>query len=778
MPADPPTRDEICEGFIDAVNFELYPFQEEAILAWFEAEGGVLIEAPTGMGKTLIAETAVYEALVTGKQLYYTTPLIALTDQKLVELQDRAEAWGFPRESVGLLTGNRSENPDAPVKVVVAEILLNHLLSPEASFGQVSAVVMDEFHYFNDRERGVVWELSLVLLPAHVRLMLLSATVGNALDFVIWLREQHGRRLTLVRTNERKVPLEYDWVGDKLLTEQLVEMAAAGEGDGSGNGNGDGARTPALVFCFSRDECWELAERLKGLPLIPKSTRVLIEEQMKDAGEGLEKGIASKLRMMLIRGVGVHHAGVLPRYRNLVERLFLARLIPVVVCTETLAAGINLPARSVVLRTLLKGKPKEKKLLPASGAHQMFGRAGRPQFDDRGFVFAMAHEDDVKIQRWKEKFDQLPTGSKDPGILKARKALERKRPSRRKTEQYWSETQFQSIIDAGPAKLRSVSMIPYRFLVYLLSNDPDLGAVRRFLAKRFNSTERLKGFEKQLDAMVDNLAAMGYLHREGEEGRTAAHLVEGEGEPGSTGPSEAEGTPDEQEQAPRSDALVLHESLPEIFAFRSVHPLYGNWLARQLAPASLVEKRLALESMLELPWRIARKAEVPMDLEPGPLEQNVLSPLMISMGVIVAKTPAMLEAEAKERAERVHSWQWDDDDPPPPSFAEMLVTAFEAELPYPEGLRAQTKWVSGGIADTGGDFARFVASRDLGKHEGLVLRHLLRLVILAGEFASRTGDPDYEILAAEAREASQRVDPTYSERFLENEALARDLIKA
>ncbi len=151
-------RSDIWSRFLDTLTYDPYPFQEEALLAWFEAEGGVLVSAPTGMGKTLIAEAAIYEALVSGQRLYYTTPLIALTDQKFREFQDKAEVWGFRRDDIGLITGNRRVNPDARVRVVVAEILLNHLLSSEERFEDVSGVVMDEFHYFNDMERGIVWD--------------------------------------------------------------------------------------------------------------------------------------------------------------------------------------------------------------------------------------------------------------------------------------------------------------------------------------------------------------------------------------------------------------------------------------------------------------------------------------------------------------------------------------------------------------------------------------------------------------------------------------------
>ncbi|UCC31482.1 MAG: DEAD/DEAH box helicase, partial [Phycisphaerales bacterium] len=143
-------RGEICSRFLDAVEYELYPFQEEALLAWFESEAGLLVTVPTGMGKTLIAEAAIFEALHAGQRLYYTTPLIALTDQKFREFQDRAESWGFPRQEIGLITGNRRVNPDARIRIVVAEILLNHILAGQEQLDDVSSVVMDEFHYFND----------------------------------------------------------------------------------------------------------------------------------------------------------------------------------------------------------------------------------------------------------------------------------------------------------------------------------------------------------------------------------------------------------------------------------------------------------------------------------------------------------------------------------------------------------------------------------------------------------------------------------------------------
>src|SRR4051795_8286281 len=260
-----PSRDEIVLEYLERLRYAPYPLQEEALYAWAACEDGLLLSAPTGTGKTLVAEAAVYEGLRTGKGVYYSTPLIALTDQKLLELQDTVARWGFARDRVGLVTGHRTVNPDAPIKVVVAEVLLNRLLHPEAfDFSQVGAVVMDEFHNFNEPQRGIVWELALSLLPKDVRVMLLSATVGSAAMFVNWMARSLNRNVTLVEGTERRVPLHFHWIGDELLPDFMERIA---------QGTDDQRRTPALVFCFDRNVCWDTAEVLRGKDLFAEGQR-------------------------------------------------------------------------------------------------------------------------------------------------------------------------------------------------------------------------------------------------------------------------------------------------------------------------------------------------------------------------------------------------------------------------------------------------------------------------------------------------------------------------
>src|SRR6476660_559583 len=221
-----PSRDELMLEYLERLPYAPYPIQEEALYAWAACDQGILLSAPTGTGKTLVAEAAVYEGLRTGKSVYYSTPLIALTDQKLLELQDTVARWGYERDRVGLVTGHRTVNPNAPIKVVVAEVLLNRLLHPEVfDFSTVGAVVMDEFHNFNEPQRGIVWELALSLLPKHVRVMLLSATVGDAQQFVNCMARSLDRTVTLVEGRERKVPLHFEWIGDELLPDFLERIS-------------------------------------------------------------------------------------------------------------------------------------------------------------------------------------------------------------------------------------------------------------------------------------------------------------------------------------------------------------------------------------------------------------------------------------------------------------------------------------------------------------------------------------------------------------------------
>ncbi|MEZ6055703.1 MAG: DEAD/DEAH box helicase [Planctomycetaceae bacterium] len=498
------SRDDLCAAYLDALPYPPYPVQEDALLAWFTTDDGVLVCAPTGTGKTLIAEATLFEALHTGKVAYYTTPLIALTEQKFREIQEAAERWGFSRDQIGLVTGNRRVNPDAPILVVVAEILLNRLLHPEAfDFANVFAVVMDEFHSFNDPERGAVWELTLGMLPKSTRLMLLSATVGNTAEFLIWLRRSHGRLLQLVQSTERKVPLQFEWVEDELLNEQLERMS---------DGDDETRRTPALLFCFNRSECWTVAEQLKGKSLIGGEQK----KQLADVVNAMDwsGGVGPKLKTILTVALGSIMRVCCRSTVAVGGRPCFNRNCCPSASAPKLAAGINLPARSIVLNTLVKGPPGKMKLIDASSAHQMFGRAGRPQFDDRGFVYALAHEDDVRLLRWKAQYDQIPEDTKDPNLIKAKKRLKKKMPKRRDGVTYWTQQQFEKLIEAPPGKLASRGELPWRLLAYLLALSPDVERLRAFVRKRLLDDREKEVAEGALHRMLLTLWGAEYIELE------------------------------------------------------------------------------------------------------------------------------------------------------------------------------------------------------------------------------------------------------------------------
>lgn len=809
MPAEADIdREELLLNYLDQLPYEPYPIQEDALMRYFEEptpgsgsgaiNEGVLVCAPTGTGKTLIAEAALFEALHTGKTAYYTTPLIALTEQKFQEIQDAAEKWGFDRQQIGLVTGNRSVNPQATVLVVVAEILLNRLLHPDAfDFKDVSAVVMDEFHSFNEPERGIVWELSLALLPKHTRLMLLSATVGNANEFLNWLSQAHNRQLVLASSTERKVPLSYHWIEDETLQDTLVDMA---------KGDDEAKKTPALAFCFDREQCWNVAEMLRGRDLLSGDQQETIAEQIQD--HDFEKGVGPRLKRLLLRGVGVHHAGLLPKHRRLVETLFQQKLLSICTCTETLAAGINLPARSVVLTNLLKGPRGKKKLIAPSQAQQIFGRAGRPQFDTQGHVYTVAHEDDVKIFKHKLKIEQIPEDTKDPKLMAMRKKLIKKGPKRSDTIQYWSEAQFEKLQTAAPGNLESKGSFPWRLMAFLLDANPEIAPLREAVRKRLMPEPRKKQAQTQLTNMLITLHEQrcvqldpppptappaGQLPTQ-EPDRSAASTQSTEAQNPPTllaglslgGPTVTPPKADifnasagkkkkakapEQPKAPDYEPVTATKAdrLQTLLSFRAVQPMYGLFLTDYLGLANRAERLQIFESLMEVPGSIARRVRVPRweYLPPASLQTDIVDPALIQAGLVT-------QGELYPPPPNEQDLAFGELPKFPINLGDKMYLLFKSKIKHGGDLRIMPVWIAGDLLTFEGDFYGYIQARDLAKQEGVIFRHILRLILLCEEFQQVTPDgipseewvSELKELSAMLTETCRSVDPQSTDEVL------------
>ncbi len=388
--------------------FELDQFQQQAIAA-LNAGRSVVVCAPTGSGKTLIGEYTIYRALSRGGRVFYTTPLKALSNQKLRDFREQ-----FGAEQVGLLTGDISINRDAPILVMTTEIFRNMLYgTPIGEVGTslvgVEAVVLDECHYMNDRQRGTVWEESIIYCPPEVQLVALSATVANSDQLTDWLNLVHGST-ELIYSDFRPVPLQFYFGNPKgifpLLDQNENQLHPRLKPKGP-KGKGKGARPesptityilshlaqrdmlPAIYFIFSRRGCDKAVEEMGEFSLVNEQEAAELKVRIDEfLSRNPDAGRAGQVEP-LYRGIAAHHAGILPAWKGFVEELFQLGLVKVVFATETLAAGINMPARTTVISTLSKRTDRGHRLLTASEFLQMAGRAGRRGMDATGYVVTL-----------------------------------------------------------------------------------------------------------------------------------------------------------------------------------------------------------------------------------------------------------------------------------------------------------------------------------------------------------------------------------------------------
>ena len=379
----PLAADEILSRFVSAAPFELYPAQEEAILELLDGKH-VVLSTPTGSGKSLVAQALHFAALCRGEISFYTAPIKALVNEKFFQL---CEAFGASR--VGLLTGDGAVNADAPLICCTAEVLMNRILRDPGL--RADSVVMDEFHYYSDKERGVAWQVPLLTLPG-TQFLLMSATLGETRFIDKAVTEATGRETANISSATRPVPLEFEW-RETALHETLEDLVHRG-------------RAPVYLVNFSQRAAAERAQDLMSANFSSKEEK----DALKAATEGFrfETPYGKEFIKFLRHGIGLHHAGLLPKYRLLVEQLAQQGLLKVVSGTDTLGVGVNIPIRTVAFTQLFKFDGEKLGQLTVRDFRQISGRAGRKGFDTIGYVVAQAPEHMIENKKIEAKGKKSP----------------------------------------------------------------------------------------------------------------------------------------------------------------------------------------------------------------------------------------------------------------------------------------------------------------------------------------------------------------------------------
>ncbi len=409
---------EAFTGWVADRGIELWPHQEEALMSLMVGDH-VILGTPTGSGKSLVALGMHFMAMCFGETSYYTAPIKALVSEKFFSL---VELLG--RDNVGMITGDVHINTDAPIICCTEEILANQALR-EGPDALIHSVAMDEFHFFSDTDRGWAWQVPLLTLP-KTQFLLMSATLGDVTQIADLLRRQTTRDVSNVIDAPRPVPLSYEYALTPL--EGTVELALR-KNEG-----------PLYIVHFSQDAALTSAQNLASYGVATKEQREAVKEAMK--GAQFSTAFGKTLKRLLGCGVGVHHAGMLPRYRLLVEKLAQQGLLPVICGTDTLGVGINVPIHTVVLTQLTKFDGRKMRRLRSREFHQIAGRAGRSGFDTEGVVIAEAPEHEIENHKAEVK------AAGDPKKLKK---IKKKRPPENFVN--WNEDTFKKLVDSVPEQL-------------------------------------------------------------------------------------------------------------------------------------------------------------------------------------------------------------------------------------------------------------------------------------------------------------------------------------
>ena len=623
----------------DERGVELWPHQEEALLGLSMGDH-VILGTPTGSGKSLVALGMHFMAMAMGRRAYYTAPIKALVSEKFFDLVDV-----LGRENVGMITGDARINSEAPVVCCTAEILANMALR-EGEDADIGCVAMDEFHYYGDYDRGWAWQVPLLTLP-KTQFLLMSATLGDVSAIASALEEHTGRAVDVVADAPRPVPLSYEYVETPLET--TVELALR-----------KGA-SPLYLVHFSQDAALSTASALASYGVTTKEQRGVIAEALR--GVRFTTAFGKTLKRLLLCGVGVHHAGMLPRYRLTVEKLAQQGVLPVICGTDTLGVGINVPIHTVVLTALTKFDGHKMRRLRSREFHQIVGRAGRAGFDTEGLVIAEAPEHDIENAKLAQK------AGGDPKKLRK---MKKKQPPEGFVN--WNKQTFERLIEAPPETLRPRMKVTHSMVLAEVAQGGDAYArVRRLVDDSAQPDEEKLELRRRADEIFSTLIDAGVVVRT----------------PGPDG----------------GEAYATTVEVPDDFALDQ--PLSPFLLAalELLDPQSdtyALDVISLAEATLEDPRQVLRAQERKA--------RDEAMAAMRAEGV-----------EYEERLERIAEVTY------PKPLEELLGVAFERYcegVPWARDFELAPKSVVRDMVETASDFKTYIQRYGISRSEGTLLRYL------------------------------------------------------
>jgi superfamily II RNA helicase len=639
--------DAIFDAFLGAVmdmGIELYPAQEEAIMEVF-AGNHVILATPTGSGKSMVALAVHFFALCQGKKAWYTAPIKALASEKFFQLCDL-----FGPENVAMSTGDATINPGAAITCCTAEVLSNLALR-EGENAEVDFAVLDEFHYYSDRERGMAWQAPLIALP-QTRFLLMSATIGECPQVEKTLNQHAMAQVRTVRSQERPVPLEFSYK-EKPLHETLATLVHEG-------------KAPIYLVNFTQREAAEEAGNLMSVNFCSKEEKKAISAAVGDFR--FDSAYGRDMKRFVHHGIGLHHAGLLPKYRLLVEKLAQEGHLKVISGTDTLGVGVNVPIRTVVFSKLCKFDGEKVGILSVRDFQQIAGRAGRKGFDDRGWVVCQAPEHVIENLRLEQKAGDDPK--------KKRKLVKKKPPERGYV--HFDEKTFHRLRDSLPESLQSRFSMTHAVLLNLLQGgegqkDGGYGQAVQLIAHSHENAKKRKAHRKRAAQLFKSLVGAGVIE-----------VVK----------NQAQGT-----------RIVFNQDLQQDFSLNHALSLYLVETLSRLNPEDeeyALDVLTLVESILENPRLILKK----------------------QLDKLRGDKVAELKAAGVEYDKRMEELEKLDYPKPNADFIYETFNAFAEKHPWVGAENIRPKSIARQMAESFMSFRDTIGSLGLQRSEGLLLRHL------------------------------------------------------